>query len=119
MNIIYVSTYSSFCRYLISALDAFQEVLRYGFKLPFHADDDAKGFRLSISSVAKRGQNRHGHPAQHQVQMLCGIRRCCETTYENGGIVFYATRSFRMCTFQIFALESVRLRMLKKSLTLN
>ena len=26
----------------VSALDAFQKVMRYGFKLPFHADDDAK-----------------------------------------------------------------------------
>ena len=41
-------------------------VVRYVFKLLFHADEDAKGFRLSISSAAKRGQNRHGHPAQHQ-----------------------------------------------------
>ena len=52
----------SFCRLFISALDAFQEVVRYGFKLLFHADDDAKGFRSSISSAAKRGQNRHGQP---------------------------------------------------------
>ena len=51
---------------IVSALDAFQEIMRYVFKLLFHADDDAKGFRSSISSAAKREQDRHGHPAQHQ-----------------------------------------------------
>ena len=52
----------------ISVLDAFQEIMRYVFnlRLLFHADNDAKGFRSSISSAAKHGQNRHGHPAQHQ-----------------------------------------------------
>ena len=55
---------------IIVALDAFQEVMRYVFKLLFHADDDAKGFRSSISSAAKRRHNRHGHPAQHQDAVL-------------------------------------------------
>ena len=40
--------------------------MRCGFKLLFRADDDARGFRSSISSAAKSRQNRHGHPAQHQ-----------------------------------------------------
>jgi len=44
--------------------------MRYGFKLHFHADDDAKGFRSSISRAAKREQNRHGHPAQPQDALL-------------------------------------------------
>ena len=57
-------------RLLISVLDAFQEVMSCVFKLLFHADDDAKGFRSSISSAAKREQNRHGHPAQHQAAVL-------------------------------------------------
>ena len=38
--------------------------------LPSHADDDAKGLRSSISSAAKRDQNRHGHPAQPQDALL-------------------------------------------------
>ena len=48
-----------------SALGAFQEVMRYAFKLLFHANDDAKGSRSSISNAAKREQNQHGHPAEH------------------------------------------------------
>ena len=55
---------------MISVLDAFQDVVRYVFKPLFHADNDAKGFRSSISSAAKRGQNQHGHPAQHQDAVL-------------------------------------------------
>ena len=55
-----------FCRIFISVLDAFQEVMRYAFKLLFHADDDAKRFRSSISSAAKREQNQHALPAEHQ-----------------------------------------------------
>ena len=50
------------------------------------------------------------------IRMLCGIRRCCETTYENGVIVFYATSSFRMCMFQIFTSKRVRFSMWTKSL---
>ena len=50
----FLLTRFSYCRILISALDASQEVMRYVFKLLFHADDDAKGFRSSISSAAKR-----------------------------------------------------------------
>ena len=57
----------STCRLFISALDAFQEVMRYVLKLPFHADDDAKGFRSPISSAAKR---EHAHPVEHQDAVL-------------------------------------------------
>ena len=53
------------------------------------------------------------------IRMLCGIRRCCEKDYESGVIVFYATSSFRMCMFQIFARKSARFRMWTKSITLN
>ena len=50
----------SSCRLIISVLDAFQDDMRYGFKLlTFHADQDAKGFRLSVSRVTKREQSRH------------------------------------------------------------
>ena len=53
------------------------------------------------------------------IRMMCGIRRCCETNYESCVIVFYATSSFRMCMFQIFACKSARFRMWTKSITLN
>ena len=53
------------------------------------------------------------------IRMLCGILRCCEKDYESGVIVFYATSSFRMCMFQIFARKSARFRMWTKSITLN
>ena len=51
------------------------------------------------------------------IRMLFWIRRCCEKDYESCVIVFYATISFRMCMFQIFARKSVRFRMWTKSLT--
>ena len=92
--------------------------MRYVFKLLFRADDDAKGSRSSISRAAKREQNRHAHSAEHQ-DMQCGIRRCSEKNYENGAIVFYATSSFRICLFHIFARKIVHIRMWTKSITLN
>ena len=116
---VYISwlTRFSFCRILVSALDAFQEVMRYVFKLLFHADDDAKGFRSSISSAAKSW--RIDMVILLGIRMLCGIRQCCEKDYENGVIVFHATSSFRMCMFQIFACKSAWFCMWTKSLTLN
>ena len=53
------------------------------------------------------------------IRMLCGIRQCCGKNYENGVIVFYATSSYGMCMFQIFASKSAQFRMWTKSLTLN
>ena len=46
-------TWFSSCRFFISVLEAFQEAMRYLFKLLFHADNNAKGFRLSISNVSR------------------------------------------------------------------
>ena len=53
------------------------------------------------------------------IRRMCGICRCCETNYESCVIVFYATSSFRMCMFQIFARKSVQFRMWTKSIILN
>ena len=94
-------TWFSSCRIFISVLDAFQNVMRCGFKLLFHADDDAKGFRSSILSAKKREQNQNAHPAQHQDAVLNSSM--LRKDYENGIIVFYATSSSRMYMFQIFA----------------
>ena len=57
---VYISWYTwfSFCRIFISALDAFQEVMRNELKLLFHANDDAKEFKSSISRAAKREFSR-------------------------------------------------------------
>ena len=52
----------------------------------------------SISRAAKREQNQHGHPAQHQDALLnSSMLRNLTFLYENGVIVFFATSSFRMC----------------------
>jgi len=53
------------------------------------------------------------------IRMLCWIRWCCGKDYESGVIVFYATSSFRMCMFQIFACKSILFRMWAKSISLN
>ena len=110
---VYISWLTRFssCRLSISALDAFQEAMRYVFKLLFHADDDAKGFRSSVSSAAKR--------ILLSIRMLCWIRQICEEDYESGVIVFNATSSFRMCMFQMFAHKSAQFSMWTKSLSLN
>ena len=51
-------TWFSSCRLFVSVLDAFQNDMRYGFKLlTFHADQDAKGFRLSISRDETRAKS--------------------------------------------------------------
>ena len=48
----------SSCRLFLAALDAFQDDMRYGFKLlTFHADQDAKGFRLSSSRDKTRAKS--------------------------------------------------------------
>ena len=76
--------------------------LSSSYEICIHTDDNAKGFISSISSAAKRGQNQHGHPAQHQdaVRNSSMLRN----NYENGVIVFYVTRSFRMY-FSDFCLQ--------------
>ena len=63
----------------------------------FHADDGAKGFRSSISSAAKRGQNRN--VTLLSIWMLCWIRRCCETKLWKRCHCLLATSSFRIRIF--------------------
>ena len=103
------------CRLFIFALDTFQEVMRYVFKLPFHADDDAKGFRSSISRAPKREQIRHGHPAQHQDALLNSSMLRSKLWKRCHCLV--CKSCFRMCMFQIFACKSVWFCMWTKSLT--
>ena len=74
-------------------------------QLTFHADQDAKGFRLSISRVTKREQSRNSPRLilllhQDTVQSSSMLQKY----YENGVIVFCVERSFRMCVSD-FCLE--------------
>ena len=108
-----------FAEYLFLSWMPFKKLWDMDSNYFFCADDDAKGFRSSISSAAKRGQNRHGHPAQHQDAVRTWIRRFCNKDYESGVIVFCTTSSLRMCMFQIFASKSVLFRIWTKSITLN
>ena len=91
--------------------------MRYGFKLlTFHAYQDAKGFRLSISRVTKRRQSRHSpwlilllHRDTVQSSSMM------QKYYENGVIVFCEERSFRMCVSD-FCLEKRQIPHEDKSL---
>ena len=93
----------SSCRLFVSVLDAFQNDMRYAFKLlTFHADQDAKGFRLSISRVTKCEQRRHS-PRLILLLHWDTVRSSSmlQKYYENGVIVFYVERIFRMCVTDI------------------
>ena len=79
--------------------------MRYGFKLlTFHADQDAKGFRLSISRDETRATSTFSKAHSAAASGHCVEFVDVAKIYVNGVIVFCVEISFRMCVSD-FCLE--------------